>query len=150
MLATVAIVAMLAVNLLPVGLQWLQQEQEHAAVSAQLEAAKQRSEELKQSLAAWDNDNYVASQAKSRLGFSWPGETRFSVVGIPEDAQSGTEDEMPKAPSRPWTYSLLDSLLYVDNPPASDGLVGIDPGQGQSGDAGASVGTGETGQDEGA
>ncbi len=129
LVAVAAILGMVALNLAPIGMQWYQQEQEYRAVRAELADAKEYNQRLQDEIAAWDNDNYVANQAKTRLGYVWPGETQFNVQGLPEDAQSGTQELGPAkvGSPRPWTVTLLESMVQADQPAASSELGGMVP-----------------------
>lgn len=125
MLGIVVVAGMLALNLVPVGMQWYQQNQEYRAVTAELAATEATNQALRDSLDAWDNDNYVANQAKRRLGFVWPGEVQYNVVGLPETAQSSDDIDEPKGQARPWPSVLMQSMIDADTPPASDSLSGM-------------------------
>ena len=125
-LGVTAFLGMLAFNMVPVAMQWYQQNQEHRAVLAELEATKQRNQELKESLRLWKNEDYIASQAKARLGYVWPGEVQYNVAGLPETAQSGETVEERGAP-RPWTAVLLQSMVDADSPSGTEGLGQIVP-----------------------
>ncbi len=131
-LIVVAVVAgVLGFNLLPVGIRWYSQEQEHKAVLAEVEAARQRNVELEGQLAAWDDPNYVAAQARARLGFVWPGETLYNVVGLPETTEEDSAHPVAEGPQKPWSTKLLESMIDADHPPASSGLVDLQPGSGE-------------------
>ena len=78
-----AIVIMLGLSLVPIGLQWVQQEQEYRAVSAEVEAAKAHNADLQATLEKWDDPDYIARQARRRLGFVRPGEAQYTVVYLP-------------------------------------------------------------------
>ncbi len=124
LIAAVTIVGFLALNLIPVGLRWYSQEQEYRAVEAQVEAARLRNLELGDTLAAWEDPDYVASQARTRLGFAWPGETQYSVVGLPEPDGAGESDALATdgGEGRPWSSVIMQSMIDADTPAASRDL----------------------------
>lgn len=129
MISIAVVLGMVGLNLVPIGMQWYQQEQEYRAVKAELEAANLHHQELQDSIAAWDNDNFVANEAKTRLGYVWPGEVQYNVVGLPETAQSG-EDEISlttESPVRPWTSTILQSMIEADQPGSSSELGSLVP-----------------------
>lgn len=129
MISVAVVLGMVGLNLIPIGMQWYQQEQEYRAVRAELDAANLRHQELQDSIAAWDNDNFVANEAKTRLGYVWPGEVQYNVVGLPETAQSG-EDEASlsvNSPVRPWTSTILQSMIEADQPGSSSELGSLVP-----------------------
>ena len=126
-LGVTAFLGMLAFNMVPVAMQWYQQNQEHRAVLAELEATKQRNQELKESLRLWKNEDYIASQAKARLGYVWPGEVQYNVAGLPETPQSGETVEEGRGARRSWTAVLLQSMVDADSPAGTEGLGDIVP-----------------------
>lgn len=130
LVAVAVILGLVALNLVPIGMQWYQQEQEYRAVKAELDAANQRHQELQDSIAAWDNDNFVANEAKSRLGYVWPGEVQYNVVGLPDTSQSGDEqvgEITTNGQVRPWTSTILQSMIEADQPGSSSELGSLVP-----------------------
>jgi cell division protein FtsB len=70
--------------------------------------------QAQQDLAKWNDPTYVASQARSRLHFVFPGERQYAVLGITPE-QSGAQG--PAAPvanqipaGLPWYGRLLASI----------------------------------------
>ena len=126
-LGFVAIVTMLAVNLVPIGLQWIQQEQEYRAILAEVEQTKQHKAELTASLAGWDDPDYVAAQARSRLGFVRPGETQYTILDLPQSEVTEAETPKDRGVTKPWAALLLDSMKDSDEIPASSDLIDMEP-----------------------
>ncbi len=128
LLGAAVVVGLLAVNLVPITLQWIQQEQEYRAVRAEVAAAEAYNQELQDSLDAWENKDYIASQARKRLGFVWPGETQYMVVDMPVDEDVASESEQDsKSPEKPWSTQILESMVDADTPPPSEGLREVKP-----------------------
>lgn len=94
--------------------QWLRQEQDRQEILAELEAAKAKQSQIERELKLWENPEYIASQARERLGFVKPGETQYSVIdpgpGYQDVAQVAAAAS--KGPQRPWMqkFVLLTSL----------------------------------------
>ena len=126
-LVAVAILTVLALNLVPIGLQWLQQEQEYQTVSAEAEAVRAHNAELQATLEKWDDPDYVAMQARGRLGFVRPGEVQYTVADLPEEAEEGDPSLAESGVQRPWMSLILESMQDADQPPASNGLSQFEP-----------------------
>jgi cell division protein FtsB len=65
-------------------------------------------------LAKWDDPTYVASQARTRLHFVFPGERQYAVLGLTPEAAGAQAPAAPIAnqiPSGlPWYGRLLASI----------------------------------------
>ena len=70
--------------------QYLDQQQEKRDLLQQYEDTTARVKVLEQELARWQDDDYVRSQARERLGYVMPGETLYLV----SDPEEGTPDEL--------------------------------------------------------
>lgn len=123
LIAAVTVAGFLGLSLIPVGLQWYQQQQEQRAVVAQIEQVRARNAELENTLAAWEDPDYIATQARSRLGFAWPGEIQYSVVGLPEkEEEEGDPFASQGQEAKPWPNLVMQSMLDADTPAASSSL----------------------------
>lgn len=69
--------------------RYVAQQQEKRAVLTSLEETKARIDVLEKSLAKWQDDAFVKSQARERLGYVMPGETLYLV----SDPERGTAKE---------------------------------------------------------
>lgn len=113
-LFTAIIIILLIALVLPTIFQWVRQEHERNAVLAELEEARSRQSELERQIELWNNADYVAAQARERLGYVMPGETQYSVVdpgpGYQDAAQVAAAQ--PKGPARPWfhNFALLTAM----------------------------------------
>lgn len=96
--------AILAALLVPNLYDWFRQEQDLHDINARVAAAEQRNAKMRETLDLWNDPEYVASQARQRLGYVKPGETEYTVVDPGEDyldeAQVAAAAE--EGPARPW------------------------------------------------
>lgn len=88
-------------------------------VHAQLVAAKQENRELHKELELWDNSDYLTQQARERLGYVKPGETRYAVVDPGKDYQARQEAKLEKLPARPWYLEVTHSVKMAGQSTAS-------------------------------
>lgn len=116
MLVGLAVMGVLLVTLVPLGLQWLRQEQAYAAILAEVSAAELRNEEMRDQLADWENEDFVAGQARERLGYVRPGEIQFVVIDAPPVEISEDEGSLafPSGPDKPWMWNLAERLRIAD------------------------------------
>lgn len=141
-LVGIAVSVVLLTTLVPLGLQWMKQEQAYRAVVAEVAQAQAKNEAMRDELADWENEDYVAAKARERLGFVRPGETQFVVTDAPNQ-QSGAEQNHPdahKGPAKPWMWHVAEALKDADQPQPSTttGLAGADG----AGDSEGEVGNG--------
>ena len=116
-LLAVLLVAVIALVLVPVGLQWTQQRRDYRAVVSDVATATSRSEELQAELDAWDDPAYVEEQARRRIGYVSPGETQFSVSDAPTSETGSSAVPADGATiDKPWPLHVHDVLLAVDQP----------------------------------
>jgi cell division protein FtsB len=97
----------------PVRVYLEQQAQINALETAQ-QQQRQRIQGLTDSLARWNNDDYVIAEARTRFQLVRKGELLYMVVD-PAAAQSGTEDR-----TAPWFDQLRSNLREIDNPPTDE------------------------------
>lgn len=88
-------------------------------VHAQLVAAKQENRELHKELELWDNSDYLTQQARERLGYVKPGETRYAVVDPGKEYQARQEAKLEKLPARPWYLEVTHSVKMAGQSTAS-------------------------------
>ncbi|MDU1683958.1 MAG: septum formation initiator family protein [Varibaculum cambriense] len=95
------------------------QLEQRKKVHAQLVAAKQENRELHKELELWDNSDYLTQQARERLGYVKPGETRYAVVDPGKDYQARQEAKLEKLPARPWYLEVTHSVKMAGQSTAS-------------------------------
>lgn len=115
-IAALVIVAMVAVVLLPVSFQLADEQREYRESSAQLREAKDRYEELTRDLENWENRDFVAAQARTRLGYVEKGETQFSVSDVAPNDQNESEvaSTQREGPAKPWMMKMQQLLQDLD------------------------------------
>jgi cell division protein FtsB len=80
----------------------------------QISDAKSSLEQARKDLAKWDDPNYVASQARTRLHFVFPGEHQYAITGLPNEIQnsdnpaSQVSNQIPSG--LPWYGRLVASI----------------------------------------
>lgn len=116
-LAAVMIMGLAALIFIPTAIQWTEQKREYRAVNAEVVQAEAQVERLEAELEAWNHRDYVASQARSRLGYVEKGETQFSVIDGPELEQEAEAKTAAEGPQKPWSLTLQKEILAADSPP---------------------------------
>lgn len=96
---------------------YLAQQAEIAKLEAEQDDQRRYIGELTEERAKWDDQEYVKSQARSRLQYTLPGETLYRVIGngsqeTPAGGQATPEQEEPP----PWYGKLWSSIEAADQP----------------------------------
>ncbi|MCS4485213.1 septum formation initiator family protein [Gleimia sp. 6138-11-ORH1] len=103
--------------------QWWKQNREYNAISQKLAEAKAENQRLTSELEKWQSDSFIASQARSRLGYIRPGETQYLVVDAPNEA--GSKKQTRSETTLPWYLVIMDSVKLAEEipapPPEGDG-----------------------------
>ncbi|AOZ72958.1 hypothetical protein BK816_06360 [Boudabousia tangfeifanii] len=96
--------------------QLLSNQQEYRQVQVEIANQKALQAELKDRLAQWNDPDFVASQARERLGYARPGETQYLITGkeVPQQIRSQNQAEALSGPVRPWFLKLSDSLVTTN------------------------------------
>jgi cell division protein FtsB len=97
------------------------QAHEIAATKAEIAERQERIRELQGDLARWDDEAYVRTQARDRLGWVVPGETGYTVVGADGKPLGGgaviTAENAPDEPAQEsWWSKLWGSVEAADQP----------------------------------
>lgn len=77
------------------------------------EVTRQR-DELDRQIARWNDKNYVVAQARSRLGFVFPGETSIRVTGAEKYMDHPARHSQQKKQSETWYHRLKKSWVNSD------------------------------------
>lgn len=120
-LVAIAVTVVLLTTLVPLGLQWMKQEQAYRAILAEVAQTQADNDAMRDELADWENEDFVAAKARERLGFVRPGETQYVVTDAP-DPQSGAERSpvpVHKGPAKPWMWHVAETLKDADEPQPS-------------------------------
>ena len=88
------------------------QQEEYRDLKLQLSQAQTTNKDLDAQLKRWDDPEYVAGQARARLGYVRPGETTYVVVDPPPEPAGHSTAEASQVPSAPppWFMVLNSSL----------------------------------------
>jgi cell division protein FtsB len=100
---------------------YFSQAHEIATTKAEIAERQQRIRDLQGELARWDDEAYVRTQARERLGWVLPGETGYTVVDADGKPLGGgaqiTADATPQDQSRDsWWSRLWGSVAAADQP----------------------------------
>lgn len=122
-IATITLMVLTVVVLAPSLRILIEQRQEVASLTAQVDAAQQAVDDLSAERARWDDPSYLQSLARERLDYVYPGEYSFLVI---DDGQSASApDRLPissdiQTTDVDWVSSLLSSVFtagLTDAPP---------------------------------
>jgi cell division protein FtsB len=118
-LASIAV--LLAVTLVPTLRSYLRQQGEIDALRQQVAQQRTNVADLQREQARWNDDTYVAQQARERLKFVKVGEKSYTVIdGKPAaKALPGVAAVPPAASNSPWYGQLWQSVRAADAGPAS-------------------------------
>ena len=110
--------ALLALLLVPSFMQLWSQERELAAIKAKVQQTQADNDAKRQQLELWSNPQYIASQARERLGYVKPGETQYSVLDPGKDYQDQAQVAAAReaGPARPWMQVLSMTVEEADHP----------------------------------
>ncbi|GHG57942.1 hypothetical protein GCM10011331_26490 [Flavimobilis marinus] len=128
------VVALLAfVLVFPTARSYFGQSAQLQALRAEVSAAQERNTELEFQVSRWQDQAYVASQARERLAYVYPGETAYRVLD-PDVAEPAVNPDTGKAVAEgpvdvgfadtPWYGTIWNSLtvageVTVDDQPAA-------------------------------
>ncbi len=106
---------------------YLQQQRDISDLRSEIVTREATVASLQDEVALWQEDAYVAAQARDRLNFVMPGETGF-VVPDPEpsdgsaapDSPEAMEDARPQAPPEGTWYDRLWSSVEAVGTGTSD------------------------------
>jgi hypothetical protein len=102
------------------------------ATKAEIADRQQRIVTLQSELAKWQDENYIRTQARERLGWVLPGEVGYKVVdadgkplGGGAEISAETTDPV-KPPEDAWWAKLWGSVAAADQPAPAGGQVAPD------------------------
>ncbi|BDZ59218.1 hypothetical protein GCM10025872_28750 [Barrientosiimonas endolithica] len=111
----------LAVLLIPTLRGYLQQRSQIDALNEQVTGQQQTVNNLQRERNRWNDPNYVAQQARERLGFAKPGERAYIVIddkGRKQQVDEVTGVRNDKAgQNRPWYGQLWGSVVSAGEEP---------------------------------
>ena len=103
---------------------YLQQRADVDQLRSQVEAARQRNDDLAADLERWDDEAYVRAQARERLSFVMPGEKAFRVVDpeiVPDTpaAADGPASVLDSGSTLPWYATVWESVEVAGKTPVA-------------------------------
>lgn len=117
---------------------YLSQQAEIRELNASVEQARARNKDLAAQLALWNDPDYVAAQARERLGYVAPGQVLYVVTDPEEDTaeerRAALEEEINynRRAATPWFTTLWDSVSiagYASGQPSEPINPAGDPGK---------------------
>jgi cell division protein FtsB len=106
-----------AITLAPPIQNYFSQRAQINALKTQISDNQAMLDKAADELAQWDDPEFVASQARARLHFVFPGERRYIVVGNEEiennNQQTKVSGQLPVG--IPWYSRLISSITNVSN-----------------------------------
>jgi cell division protein FtsB len=121
MLALAVVLVTITVLLAPSVRVFIEQRSEIAALQQDISTQQERQDKLERELARWDDPAYIKQQARDRIFYVMPGETRYLVTGA-EGLDDSEEHASEAAPAElPWVDALWDSVKRAaTDKPAQD------------------------------
>ena len=117
-LVVVTVAFILAITLAPPLQHYFAQRAQINSLRAQVNDSNNALEKARQELAKWNDPKYVASQARTRLHFVFPGERQYVVLDAPK---SDSQGDGPAAPisdqiplGLPWYGRLIASITTTN------------------------------------
>ena len=117
-LAVVTVAFIFAITLAPPLQHYFAQRAQINSLRAQVNDSNHALERAREDLAKWNDPKYVASQARTRLHFVFPGERQYIVLDAPKP---DSEADGPAAPisnqiplGLPWYGRLISSITTTN------------------------------------
>lgn len=112
---------------------YLEQRVEVDQLRAEVEAARERNDDLEADLARWDDDAFVRAQARERLSFVMPGEKAFRVIDpetVPDTppAAEGPATALDAGSTLPWYANVWESVEVAGETPVPEAEDAVTPG----------------------
>lgn len=94
---------------------YIAQQEQIRALHSELESSEAHIEQLKESIALWQDPEYVRAQARERLGYVMPGQTLYFVTGGEADPEKAAAQRVQEANDArraitPFYVTLWDSI----------------------------------------
>jgi len=117
-LAVATVLFVVAITLAPPLQRYFAQRAQINALRVQLHDSQATLEAATNDLARWNDPAYVASQARSRLHYVFPGEHQYIVVGATTSASSSSQaagkisTDIPAG--LPWYSKVISSITSTN------------------------------------
>lgn len=118
----VLVLAVLAVSYASSMRAYLQQRNQIEALQSQISQREDAIADLKTEKERWQDDAFIAQQARERFGYVQRGETPYVVVGEDGEPLDGTAeltdpDSVGDTEPRAWYGDMWESMKVAGNPP---------------------------------
>ena len=118
MVAVLAFAALAVIIVISPLRAFVAQQTQIRDLNAELAARKAHIEQLEDSIALWNDPEYVKAQARERLGYVMPGQTLYFVSGGPADPEKIAEQKVQEANEArraitPFYVTLWDSITVA-------------------------------------
>lgn len=115
MIAIIGFAALAALIVVTPLRSFIAQQEQIRSLSAELESREEHISELEQSIALWNDPDYVRAQARDRLGYVMPGETLYVVSGGADDPAKAAQEKIDRANNArraitPFYVTMWDSI----------------------------------------
>ena len=124
---------------------WMQQQEEARQLAQRVAEAKETNQRLEDEIKRYEDPEYIAQEARERLGYVKPGEVTYVVVDAPgEDDKAhngGWAKEKPE--DKAWFALLAEGVRVADARTGAGSGAGSGAGPGAGSGEGGSSSTGE-------
>jgi cell division protein FtsB len=110
MLALAVVLVTITILLAPSVRIFIEQRSEIAALEKEIAAEQKTQSQLERELARWEDPEYIKQQARDRIFYVMPGETRYLVTGTEGLSESEKHASVAAPPNLPWVDALWDSV----------------------------------------
>ncbi|MCC2593587.1 septum formation initiator family protein [Tessaracoccus sp. OS52] len=134
------VVAAIAVTLAQSLRVYFVQTDQIAELRAEIEGRQAQIDELEDQLSRWEDPAFVEAQARERLGWVFPGEVGYRVIGPDGEPIGGESDVLgvdeTEEPPALWWEKMWGSVAVADQPlpeptaepePSADVTIGVSP-----------------------
>lgn len=101
--------------------QYVASQSQVSDLQEQAQELRRQKSNLDAQIGRWNDKAYVIAQARTRLGFVYPGETSVRVIGADKYAETREQKDARSSAdavgqrNRPWDDVLRTSILQADN-----------------------------------
>lgn len=118
-LALASVLLILGLTLAPPLQRYFAQRAQISALQSQLHDSQQTLKAAQAELEKWNDPKYVASQARARLHYVFPGEREYIVLGAPDSltkkpggAAAPISENIPTG--IPWYFKVVSSITSTN------------------------------------
>ncbi len=117
-LLVASVLFVIAITLAPPMQRYFAQRAQIQSIKTQLHDSQVTLENAANELAKWNDPAYIASQARARLHYVFPGERQYIVVGV-EDPSAATDAPAAAVSTQipsglPWYQKVISSITSAN------------------------------------